>query len=160
MQVRKILIEIHKGYLQRQSIFDIMDIYVKKNPASKLKFDCIGTCRNIWWKPYFTPERFLINPIWRKIKYDVTKSTPQHEKQKTEKNRIKTLVFTHCFIDMWTDVSVIYFLINPWWLYFLLSLNPYFIIQICRIWKIVCIINLVKYVAHFAYTFTVFVTKC
>lgn len=94
--------------MQRQSIFDIMDIYVKKKPSSKLKFDCIGTCRNIWWKPYFTPERFFNqsdmaqDKIWRH-KINAAAWKTENRKKSYKNSRFHALFYRYvnrCFCNL------------------------------------------------------------
>lgn len=73
---------------------------MEKKPSSKLNFDCIGTFRNIWGENLISHlNNFLINPIWRKIKYDVTRSTPQHEKQKKSYKNSRFHALFHRYVN-------------------------------------------------------------
>lgn len=139
-----------------------MDIYIgEKNTILKILH---------WLHRYFSKHLwktlFHTWTIFKSIRYGARLTVTlrdQRHSMGNRKNRMKILVFTHCFIDKWLVVSVIYFLVDPWWLFFLLmTLNPFFMKQKCRIRKIVSIIKLVKYVTNFAYTFTVYVhvTEC
>lgn len=71
MQVRKISIENIYKVLAAPDNFWYKGHLCEKKTASKLNFDCIGTFRNIWWKPNFTPEQFFNqsdmaqDKIWR-----------------------------------------------------------------------------------------------